>query len=69
MEFRTFLLITVWQLHYWGRAKYRETHKTAITIVQVRDESGQWGWHEGLAKGDTAEINSRFMGKTHVSKK
>lgn len=46
-----------------------ETYKTATTIVQASDESRQWEWHEGLANGDTAEINSRFMGKTSVSKK
>lgn len=34
------------QLHYWGKARGRKTHKAATTIIQVRD--GVWavgvGW-------------------------
>ena len=59
----------MWQLHYWGKARDRETHKATITVIQVRDGVWAEGWSESLGKGDTAEITIRLVDKTNALKK
>lgn len=59
----------MWQLHYWGKARDKETHKATIIVMQVRDGVWAEGWSESLGKGDTAEITFRLVGKTNALKK